>query len=200
MQTSLTLGPSEIAQRRVVLTRATVLNEVKISATPPGRLAEFNEARKLGIGVFYEREWLATQEGNTLSAVMLQTPGVWIWNAQDGTRRASVASNRKCIPAAVFPQAPRDSRMVPGSPAGPGYLTCSPCFAQVWMDGHQMSRTGDTPFDINTIPVGEIEALEYYRSSSEVPMKYKGVNGGSCGVVVIHTIFERGRPPKTRPQ
>lgn len=175
METSLTLAPHEMVQRRVVLSRATVLNEVTVT-TMPARFAEFEANRKLGIGVFYTREWLATQEGNTLSAVMLQTPGVWLWNAQDGTRRASVASNRTC--RRVFLE------QVPGS--GRGYWTCAPCFASVWVDGNRRSFKGE-PFDINSIPVNEIEGIEYYRGSSEVPPKYTSLDGSSCGVVVIHT-------------
>jgi hypothetical protein len=179
MQTSLTLAPHEVAQRRVVLSRAQSLPEVKVLTTP-ARLAEFEANRKLGAGIFYTREWLATQEGNTLSAVMLQTPGVWLWNAQDGTRRASVASNRKCIRV--------------WAPMGTGgYYTCAPCFAEVWLDANRVSRPG-SPFDINTVPVSEIEAIEYYRGASEAPARYKTFDGGSCGIVVIHTRMSRKTP------
>jgi hypothetical protein len=179
MQTSLTLAPHEVAQRRVVLSRAQSLPEVKVLTTP-ARLAEFEANRKLGAGIFYTREWLATQEGNTLSAVMLQTPGVWLWNAQDGTRRASVASKRTCNRVWV--------QMGTG-----GYYTCAPCFAEVWLDANRVSRPG-TPFDINTVPVSEIEAIEYYRGASEAPARYKTFDGGACGVVVIHTRMSRRTP------
>jgi hypothetical protein len=181
METQLTLAPHEVAQRRIVLSRVQALPEVRVSAVP-ARLAEFEANRKLGAGIFYTREWLATQEGNTLSAVMLQTPGVWLWNAQDGTRRASVASNRTC------------RRVVQRGPGGgPAYYTCAPCFAEVWLDANRVSRPGD-PFDINLIPVSEIEAIEYYRGSSEAPARYKTFDTGSCGIVVIHTRMSRKTP------
>ena len=42
-------------------------------------------------------------------------------------------------------------------------------------------------FDINSIPVAMIEAIEYYASAAQTPMKYSVLNS-QCGVVVIHTL------------
>ncbi|HEY2165473.1 MAG TPA: hypothetical protein VGH04_15860, partial [Gemmatimonadaceae bacterium] len=42
-------------------------------------------------------------------------------------------------------------------------------------------------FDVNSIGVTNIEAIEYYASSAEAPLKYSVLNS-QCGVLVIHTI------------
>jgi hypothetical protein len=42
-------------------------------------------------------------------------------------------------------------------------------------------------FDINSIPVATIEAIEYYASAAQTPTKYSVLNS-QCGVLVIHTI------------
>jgi hypothetical protein len=42
-------------------------------------------------------------------------------------------------------------------------------------------------FDINTIPVSSIEAIEFYATGAETPMKYASLNS-ECGVLVIHTV------------
>jgi hypothetical protein len=42
-------------------------------------------------------------------------------------------------------------------------------------------------FDINSIPVASIEAIEYYATAAETPMKYATLNS-ECGVLVIHSL------------
>jgi len=61
------------------------------------------------------------------------------------------------------------------------------CNTRVYMDNALMTRGNPTPpFDLNTIATGQVEALEYYRSSSETPMKYRSLDA-SCGVLVVWT-------------
>ncbi len=75
------------------------------------------------------------------------------------------------------------------------------CYALVYVDDHLVFRGQKTGggrgsgasqvweplFDINSVPVAEIEAIEYYASAAETPLKYSVLNS-QCGVVVIHTL------------
>jgi hypothetical protein len=75
------------------------------------------------------------------------------------------------------------------------------CYALVYLDNNLIWRgqkfTVRTPhgvatqweplFDINSIPVASIEAIEFYATGAETPMKYASLNS-ECGVLVIHSL------------
>ncbi len=172
LDATLSVRANEVVNRRMVLSRVTILNEVVIAASDR-RLDEFEENRKLGLGVFMTREFLATQEGRKLATVFGAVTGVRVWNNAGGNRGEYVASSRICKPVITF------------SPGGGVEQKCAPCFADVFVDGHHMTRRGDR-FDINSIEPADIEALEYYRGASESPGRYRTAVG-ACGVVVILT-------------
>jgi hypothetical protein len=92
------------------------------------------------------------------------------------------------------------------------------CYALVYLDGHLVFRgqkfrnfthlhgqvlQWEPLFDINSISVSSIEAIEYYASAAETPMKYATLNS-DCGVLVIHTLrfhpkdttSAGGKPPR----
>ncbi|MDQ8164527.1 MAG: carboxypeptidase regulatory-like domain-containing protein [Gemmatimonadota bacterium] len=168
----LSVRANEVVNRRMVLARVTVLNEVVIAAGPRP-LPEFEANRKLGLGVFMTRDFLATQEGRRLATVFGAVPGVRVWNNSGGKRGEFIASSRICKPAITY------------GPGGAIEQKCTPCFADVFVDGHHMTRRGDR-FDVNSIEPADIEAIEYYRGASESPGRYRTAVG-ACGVLVIHT-------------
>jgi hypothetical protein len=49
------------------------------------------------------------------------------------------------------------------------------------------------PFDVNSIPSANMEAIEWYTGMSQLPARYQSF-GSECGVLVIHRHKE---PPKT---
>jgi hypothetical protein len=82
------------------------------------------------------------------------------------------------------------------------------CYSAVYLDNMRMyagrptANQSEPLFDINSIPVAEIEAIEYYASVSQLPAKYL-TPGAVCGVLVIHTLrYHRdttaalGKPPR----
>lgn len=171
LETTLAFGGNETVNRRIVLSRITVLNEVMVTARDRV-LREFDENRARGLGVFMTRNFLETQEGRKLSMVFGNQPGVWLWKDRNGTRGEYIASSRKCI------------LVITVSPAGGSAQNCAPCYSAVYVDGNMMTR--HDRFDINSIEPKDIEAIEYYRGPSETPGRYL-TSGSSCGVVVIHT-------------
>lgn len=60
------------------------------------------------------------------------------------------------------------------------------CYARVFLNNTEVyhGRSGEPLFDIKSIPVDMIEAMEVY-SAFETPAKYTGLN--TCAVVVIWT-------------
>ena len=67
-----------------------------------------------------------------------------------------------------------------------GILTCA-CFSQVYLDGRLMNTAHPTePFDANTIPVDDIEGVEFYASAASTPGRYSSLNA-QCGVMLVWT-------------
>jgi hypothetical protein len=178
LDATLSVRTNEVVNRRMVLSRVTVLNEVLITARDR-RLTEFEENRKRGLGVFMTRDFLETQEGRKLSTVFGQMPGVWLYANKGGFRGEYISSSRKCIPVIRL----QDN--------GGTEQNCLPCYAEVFLDGNHVTRNGQR-FDINSIEPADIEAIEYYRGASESPGRYRTADG-ACGVVVIHTRFGKDK-------
>ncbi|MDA1080896.1 MAG: carboxypeptidase regulatory-like domain-containing protein [Gemmatimonadetes bacterium] len=173
LNTTLTFAANETVDRRIVLSRMTILNEVVITASAR-RLAAFEEHRALGLGKFFSRDFLETQEGRTLSSVFGATTSLRLEYDRGASRDPSaansaiyIASTRHCIP------------VYDGSS-----MTCAPCYAHVIVDGMVMTRSDR--FDINSIRPEDVEAIEYYRGPSEAPGQYQ-MTDSKCGLVVIHT-------------
>jgi hypothetical protein len=139
-------------------------------------LTEFEERRGSSGGHFLTRAELAKQEARGLPEILSQVPGLRIAR---GEGRAWVTSGRNAVtsfgdrrqPSARFDLDPQRA-----------------CYADVWVDGVMMygGRTGETRFDISTLPLRSIEGIEYYASGTQAPPKYNR-SGAACGVILIWT-------------
>jgi hypothetical protein len=128
------------------------------------RMEEFEEHRKLGLGKFYTRADIE-KSGGRISNLLAGTGGIKLTNGP--ANQAYVQSSR-----------------------GSKSLGRGTCYAEVYLDDMNIytKRTSGSPppFDVNSIPSSEIEAIEYYAGAAETPAKYTKL-GTSCGVLVIHT-------------
>lgn len=67
-----------------------------------------------------------------------------------------------------------------------GILSCA-CFARVYIDDLLMNSGRPTePFDISTIAVDEVAAVEFYASAVVTPARYQALQG-NCGVLLVWT-------------
>jgi hypothetical protein len=78
----------------------------------------------------------------------------------------------------------------PGLENGPdgGAVNC-PCYPLVYLDDAVLYRgAGPTDIvpDVNRFDVASIEAIEFYASAAQTPLKYSVLNS-PCGVLVFHT-------------
>jgi hypothetical protein len=180
LNVSMAFTANQTVQHRVVLTRVTVLEEVTVTAaTPAPWRREFEENRRLGLGRFLTRDELAKKEGQTLKALMAEMPGATLIA---GTAGHAWLTNRRGL------------RGVPFSPDDPDRLlgAVARCYAQVYLDNAPVftARPGEPLFDLNTISVDRIEAIEYYESPAQTPTKYFNLNS-NCGVLVIRSRISR---------
>ncbi len=172
----LTFGVNQTVEHRVILTRVTVLEEVTVTA--PSNLPwkrEFEENRRLGLGHFLTREDLAKREGQTVEALMAEMPGA---DVMLGRGSRAWLTNR------------RGPRGTPFSPGGEDSLFGARpgCYANVYLDNLPIfiARPGESLFDLHSISVDRIEAIEYYAGPAQTPLKYSSLRS-QCGVIVIRT-------------
>jgi hypothetical protein len=175
-------------ERRIRMARAASLDSVVVTEKAVDHaLDDFEDNRKLGLGHFITRAELAKQEGRSTAAVLTSLPGIkvytagpyaWVGSGRHAVTSLSGGSGALLDESDSAKRAPRWE-----------------CYALVYLDNHLVFRgqkIGRPPrweplFDINSIPVAEIEAIQYYASAAQTPAKYATLNS-QCGVLVIHTI------------
>lgn len=174
-------------QRRIRMARVTSLDSVVVTEKAVDHaLDDFEENRKLGLGHFITRVELAKQEGRSTAAVLTSLPGIKVYATGP---YAWVGSGRHAVTSLSGIGALLDES--DSAKRAPRW----DCYALVYLDNHLVFRgqkVGQPPrweplFDINSIPVAEIEAIQYYASAAQTPAKYATLNS-QCGVLVIHTI------------
>jgi hypothetical protein len=175
-------------ERHIRMLRATSLDSVVVTEKAVDhQLDDFEVNKKLGLGHFLTRAELAPQEGRSTGAVLTTLPGIKVFAMGS---YAWVGSGRKNVTSLQGGGGGR-LQLDRGDQAKRAPLW--DCYAVVFVDDQPVFRNQklgnvmEPLFDINSIPVAQIEAIEYYASAAQTPMKYSVLNS-QCGVVVIHTL------------
>jgi hypothetical protein len=195
VETQLTFVGGQTIQRHVMMVRSTTLDSVVVTEKSIDHgLDDFEANRKVGLGHFLTRAELAPQEGRSTAAVLTTLPGIkvyvrgpygWVGGSRHNATSLHAGGARIGLDKAdSLKQAPLWE-----------------CYALVYLDNNMIWRGRKFPmmtrfgpveqweplFDINSIPVASIEAIEYYATAAETPMKYATLNS-ECGVLVIHSL------------
>ena len=174
-------------ERRIRLVRATSLDSVVVTEKAVDhQLDDFEDNKKLGLGHFLTRAELAPQEGRSTGAVLTSMPGIKVFAIGP---YAWVGSGRHNVTSLASGGARLDE--MDARKRAPLW----DCYALVYLDDHLVFRgqkLGYPPEMGAAVrhqqhPGREIEAIEYYASAAQTPMKYSVLNS-QCGVVVIHTL------------
>lgn len=152
----ISFAPNETVDRRVFLTKLVSLDTVSVIAS--AILRDFEENRRIGLGHFFTRADLAKVEHLSIPAIFSQIPSAHVIADPVNPSRRYLISRRKG------------------------------CFALVYLD--RMLIYGGKPdepfFDLTTVTPERIEAIEYYASPAQTPLRYSTLNS-QCGVLVIHS-------------
>ena len=188
---TLEFGAQSAITHDFVMQRLSTLDSVTVTATPlDNEMRDFEEHRRLGLGHVFSRSELAQKEGLRMTEVLSGVRGLGLVNGVGGRGwilgKGFSSLDSKCRPD------PRTGRAPPGSPAyipdkfeASQGMTCA-CYAQVYMDGALMNPgTPAEPFDVNSVPVAQLEAVEFYSSPAQMPSRYNKLNA-ACGVYVMH--------------
>lgn len=175
--------PGHLVQRTIVLSRITELNTVNVTADAgdANLPRSFEEHRELGLGTFFTRDQIAKVETAQLATLLLKVPGLALVNSHGGPAWAlsTRAAPELCQLGCVRTYVPSGYEVRMGMKAG--------CYAQVYLDRTLMNPGAPTePFDINTVSMTAIQAVEYFPGAASVPLEYNNLNA-ACGVLVIHT-------------
>jgi hypothetical protein len=198
VEAQIAIEAGHTVQRHIRMARATNLDSVVVTEkVVDHQLDDFEVNKKLGLGHFLTRAELAPQEGRSTGAVLTSVPGIKVFAIGP---YAWVGSGRHNVTSLTGGGAAGGVRLDDSD-----VLKRAPlwdCYALVYLDNHLVFRGQRFPtesrlfghvtqweplFDINSIPVAEIEAIEYYASAAQTPMKYATLNS-ECGVLVIHTL------------
>lgn len=161
---------------QVLVPSTVVLDPIEVIGEPEVGLAGqgFYERMKMGFGRFYEPEELRKMEHLQLSDVLRRKGGVEI--SQAGSNGPMWAMN------------PHSRHMISGR---------LNCWMSIYLDGQMHWRGGkdipppelerNPPPDFRAfIRVHEVEAVEVYRSTAQLPIQFGGTSG-QCGAVVLWT-------------
>jgi len=177
-----TLTRSDTARVDAVLISDRVrLEPIVVTGSPDkprgiGREA-FEERRKLGFGKFMDSTELR-HRGYARMADVLASMGVYMIQHQDKVSDGA--------------RGPLEMRAASTRRSGLDLAGPSPCWMGVILDGVTLYKSVSTGTVSNFPPpdfrrnfeVDNIDAIEVYRSASEVPMEFGG-NSASCGVIVL---------------
>jgi hypothetical protein len=196
IETQLMFASGQTLQRHIMMVRSTTLDSVVVTEKSTDHaLDDFEVNRRLGLGHFLTRAELAPQEGRSTGAVLTSIPGIKVYVMGPYAWVGSSRHNATSLHGGGVGKLGLDKA---------DSLKQAPlweCYALVYLDRNLIWRgqkyTYRTPqgvvtqweplFDINTIPVSSIEAIEFYATGAETPMKYASLNS-ECGVLVIHTV------------
>lgn len=168
--TGTTVVEVRLAAEAVVLPE--VETKVRGPEEVPVKLREWARRREFNVGgKFWDDSLLRTREHQRLPELLQSVSGVRIIR-RNGGRFLATGGGRAGV--SFLPQ--RDPR---------GPVPRDACYATILLDGIRMGFNPDPP-NLDDLPIHQIEAIELYRSLSEIPIEFLGP-GSHCGVLAIWT-------------
>jgi hypothetical protein len=171
------------------------LEEVRVlAASDPvvrGHLAGFEDRKAAGIGHFFDRQALESDQNRRLSDILSgKVPGLAIRTGNGGRAWATTGranTNATCGLCRVSKSDILDKYdIASGAPLA--------CYMDVYLDGAVVYSSGSgkqTPlFNLNRLDPRNIEAIEVYTSTAQIPSQFIRTGGG-CGVMLIWTRTSR---------
>ena len=155
-----------------VTEHVTALNSAGPSPAQPHQSeqqAMFSRRAHTGLGTVYDHEKLLSLNVHTVGDVLAMTPGVGVDDPTGGSS-SSVQMRQSQL------------NFGPSSAAG------SVCHVGWFLNGQRYDRPGDSGnmYALTGLSVKEVDAIEVYRSISEVPAEYAAADL-RCGVVAVWT-------------
>ena len=177
-------GPDTLDVDLVLTPMAVQLAPLEVTTAAPknfsARMREFEERRSAGFGRFLDRDLLARYHGPVTTALgtiggirLVPLP------CKAGYAVATGRGNVNLSNAPNFCRGPNGTYPMPPD-----------CYLSVYVDGVLVWSYGnwgsEPPPNMDEIMALELQAVEVYRGSSELPIRYQGTNS-ACGAVLFWT-------------
>ena len=178
-EATVAFAEQQTVHHEIFLTRVTKLDSLRIIAAA-NPIAGFEERRKLGAGQFVTRAQLERQESRRLSDIM---------SSLRATKIVSGSGNHAWLGNTRSPFGNTATCFLAGSDLANMAKPCV-CYATVFLNGvlvYGRDEKDEILFDVNSIPVGSIESIEYYASAGVTPMQFTQSRSFDCGTLVIWT-------------
>lgn len=175
LDTRVDLAPNRTTERTIYLPRVNVVEKVVVEDKRSYSF-EFEERRKLGFGIFFDSLAMRRNEFHHLPDMLRTMPGIVTVSPPGCRNPDTICGYMNKIVAA--------KRVVVGDP----------CVMSVYVNGVLLGPGGrlsqthhqwGKAFDLGSILVSGIEAMEVYRRASEIPARFADPGGAECGAVVI---------------
>jgi hypothetical protein len=187
-RTWITFQAGRTVEDTIRLAAVIALDLIKVTAA--GAIPSFEEHRALGLGSFLTRDELERYRSRRLSDVVSQLRGAAVLSGKGNngwlySRRGVRSLNSRTCGVS------RGNSNIGLDPAdvAMGAKPCT-CYAQVYLDRALVYRGslhgGESLFNLNSLSVDQVEAVEYFAGASQTPLEYSTLNS-TCGVLVIHT-------------
>lgn len=154
-------------------------------------IRDFEERRRRGIGRFLDRSQISRFDNNRTGSLLRTVAGV---DVKVGGSKAWISGGRALGSGrGAFSQVRKEDVLDRQDIAAGAPLAC---YMDVYVDGalvynssvltNRRAQEASPLFDVNSIPPSEIEAIEVYTGSAQIPPQYNKTGGG-CGVLLIWT-------------
>ncbi len=196
LNTTLTFAPNDEEERRIVLSKLTVLDSIEIIASkPPLRMVEFEENRKLGLGFFLDRTQLEKMDGQVVRSALLNARQMIFVG---GRYPLAMRGKAVLLDPANAGDCKHPMTLSPALAEKGGAMMCA-CWPTVYLNGVVQNSSPAEPFDLNTVAVHQLEAVEWYPNAATTPASFLRTGSG-CGVLAFHTrLNPTSKKPRTAP-
>lgn len=137
---------------------AQVLRAIEVTARKGSDIPGFERRRKFGMGTYLTRDDIEKRGAISTTDLFRGIPGVQVmWDGSEYVVQMTRSANM-------------------------GWT----CPVQYYIDGSPFLASSADDMD-RIVQPDEIEAIEVYKSATETPAEFQGVDGGACGTIVIWT-------------
>jgi hypothetical protein len=178
-----TVQTGDTIETNVTLVKSSVqeLDPVEVKAAVPGPRGmgreAFDERRRLGFGKFIDSAEIRRAETRRPSDLLRGIPGLMMVRFREcdspGSTRCGPAEDRAASSRGMTSMVQRQNKEY--------------CWMTVMLDGNPLYLSGSSrpPPDFSRdFRVSDLESIEVYRSSAEVPTEYGGTSA-QCGVILL---------------
>lgn len=162
----------------IMLLGVQMLDSVDVSVKAVDPFAKVETERKMGLGIFMDRDELEREKGRRLGDILRDKRGVTIVSGHGA--EMWIASKRLVTP--------QTAPSIGGDDLKRGAKIA--CYATIIVDDVRVytprKGTPEPLFDLGNLSPSDLQGIEFYAGNADLPARYAGLDT-QCGVLILHT-------------